>query len=148
FRRRAARPAGRRSARWRRRRGRFRGRELRTHINSTGPRLWSFGGDPLRPASPVLRSHCVFGWRPAATGFAALAIATRLLTHDWPPGRDRDARRRGPPARHAAAVYRRPRRGARRRGLRDTLGPRRPRVPGRCPSGPDGPLGETARPVG
>src|ERR1700742_2444990 len=53
-------------------------------------------------------------WRPAATGFAALAIATRLLTHDWPPGRDRDARRRGTPARHTITVCRRPRRGARR----------------------------------
>src|SRR5271156_3427837 len=87
----------------------------------------------------------VFRWRPAATGFAALAIATRLLTHDWPPGRDRDARRRGPPAGHTIAVCRRPRRGARRRRLRNTVGPRRPRVPGRCASEPDGPLGETAR---
>src|SRR5277367_6854244 len=90
----------------------------------------------------------VFRWRPAATGFAALAIATRLLTHDWPPGRDRDARRRGPPARHTAAVRRRPRRGARRRRLRNTPGPRRQRVPGRCSSEPDGPLGQTARPTG
>src|SRR6202161_2820246 len=90
----------------------------------------------------------VFWWRPAATGFAALAIATRLLTHEWQPGRDRDARRRGPPARHTAAVCRRPRRGARRRRLRTTLGPRRPRVPGRCASERDGPLGETARPAG
>src|SRR5271169_6589295 len=38
-------------------------------------RTVSFGGDPLRPASPLLRSHCVLRWRPAATGFAALAIA-------------------------------------------------------------------------
>src|SRR3984957_20642543 len=52
------------------------------------------GGDPLRPASPLLRSPLCRGGRPAATGFAALAIATRLLTHDCPPGRDRDARRR------------------------------------------------------
>src|SRR3984885_844777 len=87
----------------------------------------------------------VFRWRPAATGFAALAIAIRLLTHDWPSGRDRDARRRGPLARRTIAVCRRPRRGARRWRLRNTVGPRRPGVPGRYPPEPDGPLGETAR---
>src|ERR1700733_14343147 len=57
---------------------------------------------------------CFWG-RPAGTGFADLAIATKLLVHDWPPGRDRDARRRGPPARNTTAVCRRPRCGARRR---------------------------------
>src|SRR5271168_1719791 len=35
--------------------------------------LWN--GDPLRPASPRLRSPRAVEWRPAAPGFAALAIA-------------------------------------------------------------------------
>src|SRR5579884_1160620 len=36
------------------------------------------GGDPLRAASPRWRSHG-FWWRPAAPGFAALAIARVLV---------------------------------------------------------------------
>src|ERR1700677_2606208 len=75
----------------------FRWRPAATGFAALAIATVPFGGDPLRPASPLLRSplclsvatrcdrlrrscdrHCAFRWRPAATGFAALAIATRL----------------------------------------------------------------------
>src|SRR6185437_5307678 len=46
-------------------------------LRRAGDRHWSDGGDPLRPASPRWRSPLVRWWRPAAPGFAALAIATK-----------------------------------------------------------------------
>jgi hypothetical protein len=39
----------------------------------------NFGVDPPRPASPRLRSLLIFLRRPAAPGFAALAIAVDIF---------------------------------------------------------------------
>src|SRR5215472_4938571 len=58
------------------------------------------GGDPQRPATPRLRSPLARWWRPAAPGYAALAIATgpmvatrsarlrRACDRHWPDGGD------------------------------------------------------------
>jgi hypothetical protein len=43
-----------------------------------------FGVDPPRPASPRLRSPRSFWRRPAAPGFAALAIAAQFFGVDPP----------------------------------------------------------------
>src|SRR6185312_15033794 len=61
---------------------------------------WTDGGDPLRPATPRLRSPLDRWWRPAAPGYAALAITTgpmvatrcarlrRACDHHWTDGGD------------------------------------------------------------
>ena len=139
FRLRVVRPAGRRNARSRRRRARYRGREQRTHTNSTGVRREVFfrgdpspasGWCPQRPASPRLRSPLGF-W--SMTGQPGVVVTLDGEVH--PPG-------------DATAVRRRPCRGTRRRRIRDIAGPCRRRVPGGGASGPAEPLGQTAGSAG
>ncbi|OBF89495.1 hypothetical protein A5791_16980 [Mycobacterium sp. 852002-51163_SCH5372311] len=48
----------------------------RARLRRACDRHWIDGGDPPRPATPRLRSPLDRWWRPAAPGYAALAIAT------------------------------------------------------------------------
>src|SRR3984893_4367815 len=75
-------------------------------------RLGRSHGDPLRPASPRLRSAGAFAWRPAAPGFAALAIGWggRVATRRARLRRacDRLGRSHGDPLRPASPRLRSP----------------------------------------